>query len=179
MIWKIVRAALGSVKVLVMAGLLGAVSMAVSYSVVYWLAKDSIAEKTVDPALVHQANVLRDFSNELAVLCNDYARRVPGDATPLPEQTLVWVEKVFRSELQFLQRRMQEGFSVDSSESIQLEATVARCAVMARRPGDTVLRAAALREVTATVGTVDAWIAATGVETRLSRSAVSLQLPGA
>lgn len=178
MIWKIVRAALGSVKVLVMAGLLGAGSMVVSYSVVYWLAKDSIAEKTVDAALVRQANVLRDFSNELVVLCNDYARRVPVDGTPLSEPTRVWVEKVVRPELQFLQRRMSESSLLDSSESVQLEATVARCAAMARRPGDAVLCAAALREAAATVGMVEAWIATSGVETRLSRSAVSIQFQG-
>ncbi len=170
-------ALMGSLKIIVLAGIVGVLSMLVSYMVVHTLAKDFVAGKVIDPALLRQANVLRDFSNELAVLCNTYAQRIPANPTEASPHSRSWVEKVVRPELQFLQRRMDEVFQNDSTESAQLEATVARCAAMARHPEDAALRLAALEEAAATIRLVEAWIAAEGVEKRLSRPAVHCQFP--
>lgn len=174
---KLWTALMGSLKILVLAGLLGVMSMLVSYFVVHTLAKDFVAGKAVDPAVLRRANVLRDFSNELAVLCNTYAQRIPSDHTQVSAQSLIWLEKVARPELQFLQRRMDEVIQDASTESAQLEATVARCAAMARHPQDATLRSAALQEAAATIALVEAWIASEGVEKRLSRPAVDCQFP--
>ena len=173
-LWTALR---GSLKIVMLAGLIGGVSMLVSYLVVHTLAKDLVAGRGVDPAVLRRANILRDFSNELAVLCNTYAYRIPSDPTQASPQSLDWVEKVARPELQFLQRRMDEVIREDSTESAQLEATVARCSAMARYPRDATLRAAALREASATIGLVESWITAEGVERRLSRPAVVCQFP--
>ncbi len=174
---RLLKALLGSLKILLIAGGIGIVSMLVSFWVVHTMAKDLVAGKSVDPAVLRRANILRDFSNELAVLCNTYVRRIPSDPTEASPQSLAWVEKVARPELQFLQRRMDEVFQVNSTESAQLEATVARCAAMARLPLDPTLRSAALQEAATTIGQVEAWIAAEGVEKRLSRPAVDCQFP--
>lgn len=166
---------MGSLKILILAGLIGAMSMLVSYFVVHTLAKDFVAGKAVDPAVLRRANVLRDFSNELALLCNTYAQRIPADPTQVSAQSRAWLEKVARPELQFLQRRMGEVVQEDSAESAQLEATIARCAAMARHPQDATLRSAALKEAAASIALVEAWIAAEGVEKRLSRPAVNCE----
>jgi hypothetical protein len=174
---KLLKPVFGSLKILLLAGLVGALSMAVSFAVVNYLARDAVAAKHADPALIRRANILRDFSNELTTLCNDYAKRIPVDPTRASQNDQLWVEKVFRSELQFLQQRMDETIREDSPESIQLEATAARCAAMARRPGDGATRAAALQEAAKTVAAIEAWIAAEGVDTRLSRLPIVVQFP--
>lgn len=177
MFMKLLMPLLGSLKIVFLAGLLGAISMAVSFAVVNYLARDAIAAKHVDPALIRRANVLRDFSNELTTLCNDYAKRIPADPTRASQNDRRWSEKVFRSELQFLQQRMDETFREDSDESISLEAAAARCAAMARRPEDGAIRAAALQEAATTVTAIDAWIEAEGLGERLSRWPVTVQFP--
>lgn len=175
MLLKLLKPLIGSLKILLLAGLLGATSMAVSFAVVHYLARDAVAAKHVDPALIRRANMLRDFRNELTALCNNYARRIPADPTRASQNDVRWVEKVFRPELQFLQQRMDETIREDTPESIQLEAAAARCAAMARRPTDGAIRAATLREAAATVAAVEAWIVAEGVETRLSRLPIIVQ----
>lgn len=174
---KLLKSLFGSLKILALAAILGFGSMAVSFSVVHYLARDAVATKIVDPALVRRANMLRDFSNELVALCNEYARKIPSDPTRASQKERVWVERVFRSEVQFLQQRMDETIREHTPESIQLEATAARCAAMARRPADGAIRAAALREAAATVAAIDVWIAAEGVDTRLSRLPIAVQFP--
>lgn len=177
MLLKLLGPLFGSLKILLLAGFLGAISMAVSFTVVHYLARDAVATKQVDPALIRRANMLRDFSNELTNLCNNYAKRIPEDPTRASQNDRLWVEKVVRPELQFLQQRMEETIREDSPESIQLEAATARCAAMARRSSDGAIRAAALREAAVTVAAIEAWIAAEGVDSRLSRLPVKPQFP--
>ncbi len=174
---KLLKATAGPLKILVFAGLIGGMSMLVSYFVVHSLAKGIVSGKSVDPAVLRRANVLRDFSNELVLLCNAYAQKIPANPTLASPQARAWVEKVARPELQFLQRRMDEVIKGDSTESAQLEATVARCAAMARYPQDATLRMAALQEAAATVGLIEAWIVSEGLEKRLSRPAVDCEFP--
>lgn len=168
---------MGSLKLLLIAGAIGFLSTLISYGVVRTLAKDMAGENAVDPAVLRRANILRDFGNELAVLGNAYHDRIPPDPTRASPQSLAWVENVVRPELQFLQRRMDEVIREGTTESIRLEAAVARCAVMARHPGDSSLRTAALREAAAAIQEVEAWIAVKGVEKRLSRPAVHVAFP--
>lgn len=174
---KLLKSLLGSLRILLLAGLLGGLSMAVSFAVVHYLARDVVAAKQLDPALVRRANVLRDFSNELVVLCNGYANRIPIDPSRASQKDRLWVEKVFRSELQFLQQRMDETLRENTTESTQLEASAARCAVMARHASDGAIRASSLREVAATVAAIEAWIADRGLEGKLSRLPAVVQFP--
>jgi len=177
MLLNLLRPLFGSVKILLLAGLLGVLSMVVSFAVVHYLARDAVAAKHEDPALVRRANMLRDFSNELVTLCNGYAKRIPVDPTRASQNDLLWVEKVFRSELQFLQQRMEETIREQTQESIQLEASAARCAAMARRFSDGAIRSSALREAAATVAAVETWIADRRLEGKLSRSPLMVQFP--
>jgi hypothetical protein len=167
----------GSLKILVLAGLLGASSMAVSFAVVHYLARDVVAAKHVDPALMRRANLLRDFSNELVTLCNGYASRIPVEPSRASQKDRLWVEKVFRSELQFLQQRMDETVRDHTTETILLEASAARCAAMARRSTDGAVRLAALRDVAATVEAIESWISERGLQGKLSRLPVVVQFP--
>lgn len=171
------KALWGSMKLLLLAGLLGASSMLVSFLVVNHLARDVVAAKAVDPALIWKANTLRLFSNELASLCNAYARLLSADPATATVQVTPWVENVFRPEVQFLQQRMDETFREDSTLSVQLEAAAARCATMARHPADAAVRAGAFRETATTVATVEAWIAGEGIDARLSAHAVPVHFP--
>lgn len=177
MLVRVGKSLLGSMRLLLFAALLGASSMLISFLVVHYFARDLVSEKAVDPTVLRRANLFRDFNNELAVLCTSYARRVPADPAQMPNVSRDWVEKVARPEFQFLQRRIDEAFQVKSTESVQLEATTARCSAMARRPTDKTLRAAALGEAASTIAMIEKWISAQGIENRLSRPAAVVRFP--
>lgn len=174
---KLIKTMLGSLRILVLAAAIGGFSMLISFFVVNHLAREVVAGKTVDPATIRKANTLRVFSNELVNLCNEYVRRLTADTGTAPVNVQPWVEKVLRPEIQFLQQRMDEAFREDSTLSAELEAAVARCAVMARYPTDTEIRTRTLQEVATTAGNVDAWIEKEGIDPRLSSPSLPRRFP--
>lgn len=158
MSWKSGKTLLAPAKFLALALALGFSSMLISFLVVYHLGRDLSRENAADPALLHRARILRTFTNELAALCNEYAKRVPerpGDLTTVNRR---WVERVFRREIQFLEQRMNDTTLRDVEVYQQLQSSATRCAAMARYPGDSLLREQTLRDAARAARAVEAFI---------------------
>lgn len=136
-------------------------SAVISFLVVYQLGSDHTTTRGLDPALLHRAQTLRTFTNELVGLCNEYAVRMPDPAGRWSPMNRSWVERVFRREIQYLEQRMNDTALPPIEIYVQLQFTTSRCGGMARYLDDRVLRAQTLQEVARTVAAVEAYIAQT------------------
>lgn len=131
--------------------------MLTSFTVVYHLAQKASGGDPVHPALLQRARLMRGFSNELVVLCNEYARRIPEDSIPSSTDRR-WVDRTFRRDLQFLQQRMSDTMHDGPEAFLQLKSATAKCGGMARHAEDQVLRRQTLREVRQAAQAAEAYL---------------------
>lgn len=153
----------------------GCLAMLLSYGMVRWLTQGMADEIPLNPAVQQRAILLRGFANDLTRACNDYAHHFPGDGSQASADARLWSERVYRSDLNFLEQRMDNNGMPAISSYLTLRAAVRRCSTMARYPEDLGLRRAALTEARQAIEAVNAYLETIDMARSAGRSPVSIQ----
>ena len=134
------------------------VAMFVSYAMVGWLTRGLGQEQVFDPLAQRRATLLLGFADDLSGACNAYARVMTKNTGTDTREAYVWVDRVFRRDLRFLEQRMDDNAMTSLPVFLQLRAAVVRCSSMARHPEDRVLRSAAFADARGAVDAVNAHV---------------------
>lgn len=137
--------------------------MGLSYTMVRWLTHGLPEDQAIDPTLQRRAILLRGFANDLTRACNDYARMAAPDGGGLTPASRQWIDRTFRSEIRFLEHRMDSNPMERLEAYRALHAAVRRCGTMARHPDDRLLRAATLGDVRRAVASANAYLSRIGM----------------
>jgi len=157
--------------------LMGLLATGVSFATIQYFAREHIESRRPDPGVVREANMLRDFNNELVRLCNGYARRTATGDGPRNSQTREWVERVYVPELRYLTQRIEERFPAGQERATKLLGAVDRAMALARHGDSPTARTQALTAVAAVAMELETWIAGYGLSNRLGRPAEPVQFP--
>ena len=129
----------------------------------------------LNPVVQQRAILLRGFANDLTRACNDYEHHTTGVDGRIPADARLWLDRVFRSELRFLEQRMDNNAMPTIPSYLTLRAAAQRCTTMARYPDDQTLRRAALKETRQAVETVNAYLETIDMARSAGRAPVSIQ----
>lgn len=152
--------------------LLGAVglvmSILISFIMVRHLTQDMSRTPASDPETIRQATLLRQFSNGLLTLAEEYVQQIPLEAEyPTPDR-IQWAAKTFLPKLNDLRQRMDDDTLVYLPAYRNLLAALDRITTMASHPEDNTLKKHALNGILE---------AATATEQYLESRSVSPLLP--
>ncbi len=150
-------------------------AMLLSYGMVRWLTQGMADEVPLNPVVQQRAILLRGFANDLTRACNDYAHHTTGADGRISADGRLWIERVFRSELRFLEQRMDNNAMPAIASYLTLRAAAQRCTTMARYPDDVGLRRAALKEARQAIEAVNAYLETIDMARSAGRAPVSVQ----
>jgi hypothetical protein len=142
------------------------VAMVISFGMVRWLTHQMAGEPVPDPVAQKRAILLRGFANDLTAVCNDLVRLAYTTSGEMAPGARMWIDRVYRRDIRFLEQRMDDAPMSDVAAYRQLRAAVQRCAGVARHPDDRALKTAALNEAAHAIDAVNAHIAAMGFAQR-------------
>lgn len=146
-----------------------AITVTLSYLLVRILLEQSEPEEP-SAAAIHEAQQLRDFSNELVVLTADFLGRAEQpESQPLGQGAEFnrWASRVYGPKINDLRQRMLRSDLAGRAYHALL-AAADRTAAMGARPDDDRLRRLAARDVLAAAGQVETRIAALGLAERIN-----------
>lgn len=149
--------------------------MGVSFLMVRQYTRDARLAETIAPEILHQARLLRGYSNDLVTLMNDYAGRFPADARAPRPAVRQWIEREFMPRIKEIRRQMGEEGLTETPLGRELAMAAERAAVMAANPDDTALRQAVWRDVTKTTGSAERFIRERELSQYLSAPPVRLK----
>lgn len=151
------------------------IAMLLSYGMVRWLTQGMADEIPLNPAVQQRAILLRGFANDLTRACNDYAHHLDRGDGRISTDTRLWVERVFRRDLGFLEQRMDNNAMPTLPSYLALRDATRRCVTMGRYPDDGGLRRAALAEARRAIEGVNAYLNTINMARSAGRAPVTIQ----
>lgn len=130
---------------LVLLGL--AVSMEISYGLVRHLTKGMSLNPAGDPVTIRKATILRNSSNELIRLMEEYLKGIPLAAGSPKPSVRQWIARSFMSRVTVLRGQLDDESLLYLPPYRELSAAVERLAAMAAHPEDVELRRRAVSMV--------------------------------
>ncbi|HPO16768.1 MAG TPA: hypothetical protein PLI09_25245 [Candidatus Hydrogenedentes bacterium] len=142
-------------------------SIIISFILVRHLTQGMSRTPASNPELIRQATLLRQFSNGLLTLAEEYVQQIPLEAEfPKPGQ-IQRTSKTFLSKLNELRQHVDDDTLVYLPAYRNLMAALDRIAAMASHPEDKTLRKHALNDILAATEATENYLDSQGVSSLL------------
>lgn len=154
-------------KLTLLAALGLSVSMLISFMLVRHLTQGLSRTPGSHPELLRQATLLRQFSNGLLMLAEEYIQQIPLEAEyPNPDR-IPWAAKTFLPKLNELRQRIEDDTLVYLPAYRSLMAALDRTAAMASHPEDNALKKHTLKEILEAAAATEKYLETRGVSSLL------------
>ncbi len=167
---KITHSVARAAKFTLLAALGLAVSMLISFVLVRHLTQGLSRTPGANPELLRQAALLRQFSNGLLTLAEEYTQQIPLEAEyPNPDR-IPWAAKTFLPKLNELRQRTEDDTLVYLPIYRTLMAALDRAAAMAAHPEDNTLKKQAMKDIVEAATATEKYLESQGVSSLLPDS---------
>ncbi len=154
-------------KLTLLAALGLAVSILISFMLVRHLTQGLSRTPGSNPELLRQATLLRQFSNGLLTLAEEYIQQIPLEAEyPNPDR-IPWAAKTFLPKLNELRQRIEDDTLVYLPVYRNLMAALDRTAAMASHPEDNALKKQAIKAILEAAAATEKYLETWGVSSLL------------